>query len=621
MSGGPRLRSIQQQGQPGGHPPPQQGGGTSGSAGPQQQNGISSQRPGSTQGGPQQGGGSSSGVLQQPSMQTSGVSNVQEGSSSSGGDDQRQHQGGQGDQSHWIPKDPNGDWHSDADMDTRREMLHQIAHHVKQTNENVSQKWLDQLPQMVKQLEVSLYRIAPSFATYADTGTLKHRLQLLAMEIARKAQKAKGGEGGSGRRVPCRENEPLPDPAMCSSLLLYSCTKKRRKKQKQPSHYRYSIVDSNDANKVLCSVVLDKADLESGEWINQVMVATRNLLKQLDPRPYKISIMDPSLYLNLLFSNTFQTDVQLVNGFDGAFTPRGLDSDATFDDGHPLAPCGANRFLWGCGHGHCNRLKLGGSCFVCPGCAYMRFCNKRCWEAAFSKHEALCHEWRKLLGRENTSFPRPDTERQDAATSTKPTAYTPPASAQAGTPFFATKYEIDSADQKAKKEHSRCLQRLHEEAHDQFKCIREKLSSLSLERTEKKKCSSSKRKARDNKAPETISNIDGVGLGGKAGKVFYLIRVGEKQNLYKSKKPTSKSLQSAQDRGRIHFEIDLHGYSRDEGRSVLDEKLTEWMLYAMEGDAPWVVKVKIVCGGGAQLLAEMVESWIQAHTNVANDFC
>ena len=48
---------------------------------------------------------------------------------------------------------------------------------------------------MVKQLEVSLYRSAPSFEAYSDTTTLKTRLQQLAMEIAKKTQQAKDGTG------------------------------------------------------------------------------------------------------------------------------------------------------------------------------------------------------------------------------------------------------------------------------------------------------------------------------------------------------------------------------------------------------------------------------------------
>lgn len=50
---------------------------------------------------------------------------------------------------------------------------------------------------MVKQLEVSLYRSAPSFEAYADKNTLKHRLQLLAMEIAKKTHPTGGDEHSS----------------------------------------------------------------------------------------------------------------------------------------------------------------------------------------------------------------------------------------------------------------------------------------------------------------------------------------------------------------------------------------------------------------------------------------
>lgn len=51
---------------------------------------------------------------------------------------------------------------------------------------------------MVKQLEVSLYRSAPSFEAYSDTNTLKTRLQQLAMEIAKKTQQAKDGGSSDG---------------------------------------------------------------------------------------------------------------------------------------------------------------------------------------------------------------------------------------------------------------------------------------------------------------------------------------------------------------------------------------------------------------------------------------
>ena len=53
---------------------------------------------------------------------------------------------------------------------------------------------------MVKQLEVSLYRSASSFEAYSDTSTLKHRLLLLAMEIARKTQQHKQQDDGRNTR-------------------------------------------------------------------------------------------------------------------------------------------------------------------------------------------------------------------------------------------------------------------------------------------------------------------------------------------------------------------------------------------------------------------------------------
>ena len=65
---------------------------------------------------------------------------------------------------------------------------------LKQRDKNSSQEWLNKLPQMVKQLEVSLYRSAESFEAYADKSTLKQRLQVLGMEIAKKTHPNGGDE-------------------------------------------------------------------------------------------------------------------------------------------------------------------------------------------------------------------------------------------------------------------------------------------------------------------------------------------------------------------------------------------------------------------------------------------
>ncbi len=77
---------------------------------------------------------------------------------------------------------------------------------LKQRDKNSSQEWLNKLPQMVKQLEVSLYRSAPSFEAYADRSTLKHRLQLLAMEIAKKTHTSGGDERSKNGGDKLRDN-------------------------------------------------------------------------------------------------------------------------------------------------------------------------------------------------------------------------------------------------------------------------------------------------------------------------------------------------------------------------------------------------------------------------------
>ena len=55
-------------------------------------------------------------------------------------------------------------------------------------DKNGSTDWLNKLPQMAKQLEVSLYRNARSFEAYMDMSTLKQRLQQIAVEVSRKAR-------------------------------------------------------------------------------------------------------------------------------------------------------------------------------------------------------------------------------------------------------------------------------------------------------------------------------------------------------------------------------------------------------------------------------------------------
>ena len=64
--------------------------------------------------------------------------------------------------------------------------------------------------------------------------------------------------------------------------------------------------------------------------------------------------------------------------------------------------------------------------------------------------------------------------------------------------------------------------------------------------------------------------------------------------------------------------IDLHGLTKDEALSKLDECLPKWVDIAMKGEHLWVIPVNIVCGGGNQILSEAVEAWIRQNTKVSN---
>jgi len=111
-------------------------------------------------------------------------------SSSSGGDRQRQ----------YIATGMNGNWQSDRDMHHRREMIQHIVKMLKK-DKNGSREWFNKLPQMAKQLEVSLYRNAKSFDEYVNMNTLKHRLQLIAMEVSRKSKNHDRSGGSNPSRT------------------------------------------------------------------------------------------------------------------------------------------------------------------------------------------------------------------------------------------------------------------------------------------------------------------------------------------------------------------------------------------------------------------------------------
>lgn len=79
---------------------------------------------------------------------------------------------------------PTATWRSDRDMNKRREMIHYISSCLLQNASGPEGKKV--LAKMVQQLEVNLYLMAPSLEAYTDTSTIKERLQLLAIDVAKK---------------------------------------------------------------------------------------------------------------------------------------------------------------------------------------------------------------------------------------------------------------------------------------------------------------------------------------------------------------------------------------------------------------------------------------------------
>ena len=172
---------------------------------------------------------------------------------------------------------------------------------------------------------------------------------------------------------------------------------------------------------------------------------------------------------------------------------------------------------------------------------------------------------------------------------------------------------IQLTEVELKVKHSKLLGKVYEEAEPTFKEIRQKLNALNLERTKPKQ---KKTQSTTTKPVEVLGDnaLHDSQLGGKAGKTQFIIQVGEVSNLYKTTKPSSAGCGRRQD----DIMIDLHGLTAEEAVYRLDKHLPDWIEIAMKGSYPFVIPVKIVCGGGSQILAEVVENWIKQNDNVAN---
>jgi hypothetical protein len=170
-------------------------------------------------------------------------------------------------------------------------------------------------------------------------------------------------------------------------------------------------------------------------------------------------------------------------------------------------------------------------------------------------------------------------------------------------------------EKEVKEAHSMLLSKVLEEAEPTLKLLRRKLNELVLDcQGPKKRHSSSKKK--DVSESTSVSNPNIFGLGGKAGKSSYDINVGQVENLYISSK--RNSIHNRLSVSTARSIIDLHGCNRVEAIARLDNILIEWIDVAMKGEYPWVIPATVICGGGSQILSEVVETWIKEKKNVAN---
>ena len=140
-------------------------------------------------------------------------------------------------------------------------------------------------------------------------------------------------------------------------------------------------------------------------------------------------------------------------------------------------------------------------------------------------------------------------------------------------------------------------------------------ASCSANRKRRNRPHAKQKKPKTNAADkENISNkvasMRCSSFGGKAGRAAYPILVGEAANLYKTH-------QLRQRKKTCKVTLDLHGCTRDEAKKMLNEGLQAWIDSAMKGDYPFVIPVDIVCGGGNQILSDLVAQFIRDETNVA----
>ena len=158
--------------------------------------------------------------------------------------------------------------------------------------------------------------------------------------------------------------------------------------------------------------------------------------------------------------------------------------------------------------------------------------------------------------------------------------------------------------------HSLMLTRVFEEADAILSERRRLLNELAIKKKNPKPSHSIGRKKQVPNTTYLDASSDRA--DGKPGKIYYPVIVGEPNFLYRSSKVKRKTNPSC-------LSLDLHGCTREKAFDRLNDSLPVWMDAAHD-DHPYTINVDIICGGGSQILSEVVEAWIKTSKNVANRF-
>ncbi|EJK63400.1 hypothetical protein THAOC_15936 [Thalassiosira oceanica] len=161
--------------------------------------------------------------------------------------------------------------------------------------------------------------------------------------------------------------------------------------------------------------------------------------------------------------------------------------------------------------------------------------------------------------------------------------------------------------------HSESFEPVLNELKPRLREVREKLSARYLQRDEPKKRVVVTKEAAVAGKENEVNYRPTPQSEAKAGKMVHRILVGHPDYLFKP----LPSKNSRQNGTRRVSTLDLHGFEAEEARSKLDKCLVHWMEEAMV-EYPFVTRVDIVCGGGAQVLADVVAGFIRRTPQVAN---